>query len=1593
MADRSEESRPTWRTMPDSGTAGWRRKDANADSELPWVFKLAAMVLGLAALFVYFGWKVLYSPKALPMIVLSVTDYSEPLPPNSQALEDVERFNQTFAGSNVICSVADESGNLLQQLRDFLNSASPGGPGQNWLSDRGAVAIYISAHGVLNEQGEPCLLPSQATIDSSEWVSIDSVLETITDHQRLSSATKILMLDAGKIRNAWEFGVIDNGFAAALEESVLSAREKDPNLYVLNSSRDDQQTHACPEFTGSFFGAAVALGLSGAADLSNDNHVTVAELGQFVSDWVHQQVHKYRTRDQRPLLIPNEQVPDDASLAFAAQTQLPIPAWSHDFASSERVLQMLWERREALVQGADEMQPFVSDPLLWAALNRQLTRLESILFAGSAYSFEQELSMAREVLARFERALPTQLPDALNTGLAERLQSVSAADISAAHDRIRQQLSKPEEPLEPLKQPLPRLAYDLAMWRHAVGLGTQLSISNLTQLFQTVDALSPRSTAYVGPGELLWCRVLVRHGLASSVDRMAPELVRIEDLFAQATSIGSFRSQHWFAEDLRGSAERLRQIRDLVLVGEVAALSKVDELLTGEAGVEENSGGRLLRLIESKKVHAEAEFCRDLTMSQLTELARWHLAVDPAATESVDRLTRELHQLTRLLLRGGAYQETTSEIAAQTEHVTKLHRALTDKLLARSSELSQTNQLSARDLVDAERLLATSLIPTTDRKRLRQKYFDELMDHRDSLQDDRLVFPIEGAAQTEEPTTIVFTQDNRSHVALETLAVGFAPGRLNPLGAIEFSGADSAQRFQMQATRAAEVGGVVRNYLLDFANIQEQLIDQTRNELAADHAGPPRPTESRKGIATADVLTRSAAASLIRSTDANNASTMLRKLDRDWVLLAEAMRYANDFLGPRVSGRYLFESQAGQLVSHVTGTRNDLRPQRFVANVKLRIDELIDVADRWQPAQVAPVSILEEQQVVDSSVAVTGSPGLPAGVASYELVDDAGVNVKVREGNDVRHERFGVTTDSRDTERPLSFSISRVMRDTGAVDLNRIFRGHVAPTRIFLRQLSGPRVSWQRDDAEAPTVHVINDRGQLALVLFVLDCSYSMAATHQVEGGGMQNRLQIARAALATVVDSLDAEAYRVGLLAYGHRINTKDGALIWPEKKAGRPNPSPGTTPGTDVEPLLAPRMPDVAEFDAATSRLRPWGKTPLNYSIRQAISMLQADNRPNVASKHIVVLTDGADDVPDNSIPLPTIPADIKLSVLFCGFPTTTPQVGRLQEITARAADQWQANRATFEARADVLDVRKPTELVAGFEQLLQVDRFCVVPRGELPLPEGQMRMVGDTWPVESFRTGAYTVYARATNGNQTQAEIELAGGERVLLQLNRRPYELVFPAFGPEGRSGREQRLADGFIVIPQRTDLHGNGVTLRVSLQNVDSKSFTPRPTHVWAEVRPLPDRAPVVFFQDCEFERNQPVPVLRFRLDDFPHREAELRLWFTFSNKLSDAFDHSVSDLTDGRVLDRNGTKFTLKTRGQNLLVVESAETTVDEHLFPSRIAISPPADWITRQYDMDGRQVTHEFRWQTPLDTSPRLRIGAKFDQNWMATDPIEISW
>jgi hypothetical protein len=354
---------------------------------------LGVIFTGALGVFTYL---LLHAPEQTPLIAVAATSYEMPLPINAWALEDVAGLARLSNKSVQLVDATKEwtdrqacRQSLAVQLDRLINRRD---------SQRTAI-IYLSMHGVVDDAGEPCLLPAGASpYDPATWLPLRDILEEINNHPELAPWRKLLVLDCTREPSLTSLGVLSNDFAEQVAGLVEQA--KVPGLAVLCASDQGERAWTSEELGHSVFGHFFQQGLAGRADdtqMGGDGNrrVSLQELHRYVTRQVDGWAIQNREHRQRPRLLPAEANFNLAWSVTDRATPPPAPALS---VSQEQVA-ALWKARDQL----DGEALLRVDPVAWHRLQAHLVRLSQMVRAGDAYADESKRS--HEQLAKTLRRL------------------------------------------------------------------------------------------------------------------------------------------------------------------------------------------------------------------------------------------------------------------------------------------------------------------------------------------------------------------------------------------------------------------------------------------------------------------------------------------------------------------------------------------------------------------------------------------------------------------------------------------------------------------------------------------------------------------------------------------------------------------------------------------------------------------------------------------------------------------------------------------------------------------------------------------------------------------------------------------------------------------------------------------------------------------------------------------------------------------------------------------------------------------------------------------------------------------------------------
>ena len=1637
----ADSSRPTpgWRhrAVAAGGSPFWRQATRKRllDRGVTRRLKLAGYALLSLTLIGFLIAKILFVPKPTPVVSFTCAEYPYPFRPNALAAEDAALMQRLFAGYRNVrfAKASDTWGDknaFLTDLERQLSQLQVGGP------QRDTVIIHLSAHGMVDGQNEPCLiLPTSQPLDSSSWVPMREVVTTIQRIPSLATSHVLLVLDAGKIQQDWQMGVIYSSFAERLEEVVSSMAV--PQLAVILSAGVGQQSLLMPERGVSVFGLFLARGLRGEAR-GADNQVSLHELHRYLLEQVDGFARNHRAMSQQPVLIPADAT--DFPLVYVTGEDEP-ETKSLSWEDRLNDLDSRWLQMSRLA----DRRIYEKAPRDWAEAQRRLMQLESLLVAGQAYDgqYETNKALAGELLEKLASA-ETLLPvgEAMRLALAERMARLEPEKRRAAvaSYQVWRNSQRSPPPAEPV--PMPLLPWRLACqtaW-DAVLAGTP-DRRELEIALALADGAADRGA--VDFAEIHFLRVLDRDldWSGSAASRLGP-LLSVQQRVEEATAPRDLRIQYWLDSLTRSVDRSVRSGWDEFFVGQDSSL---DAAASHWKDLVDASTGSLARLIRIADIGVEAYRLRDEALATQIYYAAWASlfqqsfpqsarrsegeSLQLAARELIAHTTRLAHELLTVRDQDIAGDQLGSVIEQQ-EQVQQRLATLQSGLAEHCRQLWVENTNDQTTLRQIEIALQIPLLPGQDvqiRNDLRRRYFRQRFAETALRTSREAPDPVAVASSPDAEFLAAVTEAPHPALLLlddQPLGVEPAPG-IRGLGANlppEVQGAASRSR---QLQQVARCGEAIRESLRNADRLRGELVGQTMQQLESGGA----PVDVRQGLAKADFVTRAAAA-MNADQDGktgDDASLQLAAFDAHFLFCWEASRALDDFWGPLdEGGTPYFAQQADHWL--------EAARRQFPAAVsyRRRLDALakerVAAARSWLPLSAEALHFTADQPSVRHQVEVRAAPDLPQGAMAVFLERAAGETLAVTvEGDSRPSRRFRVDTN---TNRSVSDLISnQPALPTASMDYVALFRGHRKPAAFFMDSgASATITSFIRPERSPSRIRVSGDALQTIQVVFVLDCSYSMRFKHRIENRTV-SRMQLATDALSEIIRQSDSSGYYLGLVLYGHRAG-------WQGNQVRLRNPARdrGLHPSGDVEvlipasPILRPslvtgRMEDSRQdFLAALEGLRPFGETPLYYALTKAF---EAFNPSVPGTRHIVVITDGVDrqsadspanvkrDVADVRKLLAASTQETRIDIIgFRAEPDLFDSAFDEADWTKNERPRWNATERKNLEEISALsggsfhDVTEPATLTSELRNSLQLAKYYVRARSAPESARDELDLAREWTAPPGDRPGEYVV--GIVGQPQVSTILPLGGGEAFALTYNRRLQRLEHQRFVDEmigsGVNVPTESPARYFVAPHIPKTIGRDEVWFRASVQNVDPLQLSQPPACVWAEFQPVlgdPKQSPAqaLFAYDCELEPGRPVPVLRFRLSGWP-AEAELaamKMWFSPDENQFSVVPLNLSQ--SSRIPFSPDVTFEVQSRrasdGRLVVIVEEEHHAASAN-YPLWLRMVPAPDAVRHAFVDRAQRARHEFVFQDPTGLSqsnPRLEVTTSRDlkKKWIAAGPFEV--
>lgn len=714
-------------------------------------------------------------------------------------------------------------------------------------------------------------------------------------------------------------------------------------------------------------------------------------------------------------------------------------------------------------------------------------------------------------------------------------------------------------------------------------------------------------------------------------------------------------------------------------------------------------------------------------------------------------------------------------------------------------------------------------------------------------------------------------------------------------------------------------------------------------------------------------------------------------------------------------------------------------PSELAGKVINRLSTLRKDYSRWVEVGNPPETINDSSDDIKHKMTIHFPQSIPDGISAIDLLVDEGKAIAVGDsaGNIEPSHLFETQpTGLYQAERPFEQIIKtkQVLQTTSRTERIR-FRGNA---RRFPLEISGT----QRPDSitqvvdinpfpfRQPTVSVTGELSGTADVIFILDCSATMAKI--VPGNPPASRMSVAKGVLKDILGTMASPKgqFRVLTYAFGSRVgwDANNRAIQRPGV-----NVPAGIVPANDVMPLenqnltpLLNRAPqrnepgvDVARIQDEIEGLEAFGETPLYYSIFQALQKVDP-SKPT----QIIVITDGANDQADDPQGRPFRTSAINLideldkpkyrntQLQVVGFalgqqarnletdPNSKPAANTLAEIA------WLAKNR---GRGGFLPADQQIQLKQRIEELVKTKIYFSVQRTDDPQDPVPYDFGAIWYAQDRFDDRRHDYTVRELHTDDT-AKIQLRGGEKVRLAYDGKLKQLVFIEDPAEEAAQANISVNDALkydgeylarILNFQAPDPDTSTLEVPVRLENTNDTHFTVRPFHIWAEITPSVTNAfsanevfETRYFSDLLLRNETQFPEFLIRLNQWQPaaKWARVKIYTQLEQPIKPKRTISLRDLLVNNVTN-SGVDFE-----SGNFVVESS-TSLDQYKYhvvvrvdpgtqgiqPHHVAITPSPPRIQRTYTIAGDgskeilNITHRFMYESKTDVEaaadPRIEI------------------
>lgn len=1364
-------------------------------------------VVGLSCVFIY---AVSFYPKRTPIATIILTGYDAPLPPNAGAFDDLETIRSLHDKNLRVEDISSSWQNKqagLNRLDQFFQSLLK----KNKKDD--AIIVYINGYGAVNGDGEPCLLlPGYEPRQTEHWLRMEVLLERIraTVKGRVPVA---LVVDCVKSRRNWRMGILVNQWQERLRDLVDGLALD--NLIVLSSAGPNQINEYSSTLKSTVFGHFLQLGLAGHADRvfdagmnlggNNDGTVTAAELEVYLRLKVGEWTRINRADVQIPELLnfDNKHFPLVSSLNRQAVKRLEsLPDAQNPSAVSLATVTNLWKT----LDGFRTTERIREQPVLVHKIEHSLIRLEQLLASGSGFE---------DKAVELESTIRTEL------------------------DRQSKKESTPSSAYLSNEMQNDNLPFGSIYANRYFGKITADDVVRMTETFLNVSNSQQSENYLIGerlgkpqPLESFlgrWLNELNQTGVWSNTE-LSARFAKLHIASENASWPTDIRTLRWATKDLKNADRARRLAFDSLFVGDKNAFEDSFQVASQIYSAQIKDGSSPLRTV------AQCLQLRDQAVAEYVALAEWHTRWESPFSD-------------------GKKDERQASLSSKKTRLSNLSVLLDDF----SNELSQTNEsIHASELLESYRQI--------------RKEFDTIRNEflssceglvTVSSLDGSLVFRIKAALRS--PIIPWETREKLVNKLAETkLKIAAEQSEKRPTSDASSQQTDRIANAVDQLIGESELQNEPSNQpFLAFLKIKsgdswDKLGNATRKLLnnAADRKflfrleaeeaveiDAMEMSSYRSALASMANLGRKLCSVVAVESDFNPIHDYL-KFELQQSLLWHANRALGDFFGAMPDSN-LAEMRPMPVFSEVAtpllDEAKEISPvNSFSANqlaqLRARLAEGVKESSEMIKLTVRSEPSLNDQNSTKLYIDLKSGRGSLPNVGNRR---DGVISVRLQS----RSSSGGGPGFAIDYPTPAGgFLKVWSVNDQMGTQLTSFYRGHKFQTPVFLRKIGGHRVEIFPQKKPNATVTLVGSRKGRSSIVFILDCSQSMAKEIQAEliGDKQVARLSLAKNSLVTMLNELaQRKDARVGVRLFGHRTgwSTSNPSMRIRQKTYEGTIPEL-LIPENDVEQLLPLGRFTGVESNEVTNRLGsviPWGQSPLNLAIKQALNDFEREDADT--QKSIVVITDGLNyqfSPSSESLNIPKITSlrDVsnelektKVPVFILGFGISADEKKEAEQEFFSIAEKSGGGYFAIESGQELLETLR-AQLQLGRYQILNASQDPVEFNGEEFVKlndETKLSVAGD------FKVVFDTIELDVVTEGQEALKFRLLEQESKIAAI---PYDVLDPV-----ASFLQHDDESGKITLrAHRPSNFESGFVFPVSIQFED-RAFTPRPRDIWVEIRP------------------------------------------------------------------------------------------------------------------------------------------------------------